>query len=72
MNKVCEEALTQGIRNEVSRVMNQKAKCAWLNRLAKDTSMCNGDKVNRSWNDDHSSFDHNLQHHSLKFSHGQH
>ena len=41
--EMCQEALTLGMRNEVSKVMNQKAKCAWLNWLAKGNFIHKGD-----------------------------
>ena len=38
-----QKVLTQGMRKEVSKRMNEKAKCISLNWLARDNSMCQGD-----------------------------
>ena len=38
-----QKVLTQGMRKEVSKRMNENAKCISLNWLARDNSMCQGD-----------------------------
>ena len=44
---IYQKTLTQGMRKEVSKRMNENAKCISLNWLARDNSMCQGDQVNR-------------------------